>query len=100
MFLTVFQRISKGRDLDMSLRSFNRRVKLFNKTLATRVKQIRGVYFFRQAINHPLFICGDGCHLTDEGPDTVVASDSMAVTLYYELDSMLCIHTSTLTELR
>ena len=52
VFLSVVQRTSKGSHLDMSLQSFNQRVTFFNQTLAARVKQIRGVYFFRQAINH------------------------------------------------
>ena len=66
VFINLHNKIIHG-SLEMSPRSFNRRVKLFNQTLAARVKQIYGVYFFRQAINHPRFICGDGCHLTDEG---------------------------------
>ena len=42
VFVSVIQRTSKGRHLEMSLRSFNRRVKLFNQMLAAGVKQIRG----------------------------------------------------------
>ena len=67
VFMSVVQRTFKGRYLEMSLRSYNRKVKLFNQMLAAKVKQIRGVFFIVQAINHPRYICGDGCHLTDEG---------------------------------
>ena len=56
VFLSVIQRTSKGRHVEISLAANIR-----------RVQHIRSVYYFKQAINHPPFICGDGCHLTDEG---------------------------------
>ena len=67
VFLSVIQRTSKGRHLAVSVRRFNRRAKAFNAKLAARVQFLPGVYFYSQPINHPRFICSDGCHLTDEG---------------------------------
>ena len=64
VFLSVIQRTSKGRHLAVSVR---RRAKAFNAKLAARVQFLPGVYFYSQPINHPRFICSDGCHLTDEG---------------------------------
>ena len=67
VFMSVIQRTSKGRHLAVSVRCFNRRAKAFNAKLAARFQFLSGVYFYTQPINHPRFICSDGCHLTDEG---------------------------------
>ena len=67
VFMSVIQRTSKGRHLAVSLRCFNRRAKAFNAKLAARFQFMPRVYLYTQQINHPRFICYDGCHLTDEG---------------------------------
>ena len=41
--------------------------KAFRAKLAARVQLMSGVYLYTQPINHPRFICSDGCHLTDKG---------------------------------
>ena len=74
VFMSVIQRTSKSRHLADSFRCFNRRAKAFNAKLAARVcqvftsildKPVRCLLLY--SINHPQFICSDGCHLTDEG---------------------------------
>ena len=66
VFMSVIQRTSKGRHLAASLKCFNRRAKAVNAKLAARIKFMPRVYLYTQQINHPRFICYDGCHLTDE----------------------------------
>ena len=67
VFMSVIQRTSRGRHLTVSLRCFNRQAKAFNAKLAARIQFMPRVYLYTQQINHPRFICYDGCHLTDEG---------------------------------
>ena len=79
VFLSVIQRTSKGRYVAVSLRCFNRRVKAFNAKLAARIQFMPRVYLYTQQINHPRFICHDGCHLTEEGVQKYGEGIRMAV---------------------
>ena len=67
VFMSVIQQTSKGRHLAVSLRCFSRCAQAFNAKLAARIQFKTQVYLYTQPINHPRFICSDGCHLTDEG---------------------------------